>query len=52
MTKTVQQRVVDLTRELVALNTVNPPGSEHEAATKVARRLESAGLRVQLHAFA
>lgn len=52
MTRTAQQQVVDLTRELVRLDTVNPPGSEHEAGTRVASRLESAGFLVELHVFA
>jgi succinyl-diaminopimelate desuccinylase len=36
--------VVDLTRSLVRLNTVNPPGNEHACALLVAGELEAAGL--------
>ena len=41
--------VVELTRELVATNTVNPPGHEADAAALVGARLESAGLEVRRH---
>ncbi len=41
--------VVELTRELVATNTVNPPGREADAAALVGARLESAGLEVRRH---
>jgi len=38
--------VVELTQELVRLDTVNPPGHEGRAAAVLARRLEAAGLEV------
>lgn len=44
--------VVGLARELVALDTVNPPGREAAAARLLAGRLERAGLQVDLHAMA
>lgn len=44
--------VIDLTRELVRLNTVNPPGMEGECAQILAARLEAAGYRVDRYEFA
>ena len=44
--------VVDLTRELVATRTINPPGDEAKAASLVGARLEAAGLEVVEHEFA
>jgi succinyl-diaminopimelate desuccinylase len=44
--------VVELTRELVAIQTVNPPGEEEKAASLLAARLEAAGFSVQAHDFA
>ncbi|MEY2536230.1 MAG: succinyl-diaminopimelate desuccinylase, partial [bacterium] len=41
--------VVELTRELVRTQTVNPPGDEARAAQLLAARLESAGLEVTAH---
>jgi succinyl-diaminopimelate desuccinylase len=43
--------VVELTRELVALRTVNPPGEEEKAASLLAARLSGAGFEVTTHAF-
>ena len=43
---------VDLTRELVRFNTINPPGDEDACARHVGRILETAGFRVEEHAFA
>ena len=44
--------VVALTRELVQIETINPPGQEAGAADLVARRLEAAGLEVMVHELA
>jgi succinyl-diaminopimelate desuccinylase len=41
--------VVALTRELVGIDTINPPGHEGRAAAVLARRLEAAGLEVAAH---
>lgn len=38
---------VELTRELIRFNTVNPPGNEHACAVYVAGILDKAGLRVE-----
>jgi succinyl-diaminopimelate desuccinylase len=40
---------VELTRELVRIDTVNPPGNEARAATLVGARLEGAGFDVMPH---
>jgi succinyl-diaminopimelate desuccinylase len=45
----VTSDVVELTRELVRTQTVNPPGDEARAAQLLAARLESAGLEVTAH---
>ncbi len=44
--------VVDLTRELLRIRTVNPPCDEARAATVLASRLEAAGLEVAPHELA
>jgi succinyl-diaminopimelate desuccinylase len=44
--------VVELTRELVATRTINPPGDEAKAASLVGARLEAAGLDVASHELA
>ena len=41
--------VVELTRELLAIDTINPPGHEARAAAIVGRRLQDAGLAVREH---
>jgi succinyl-diaminopimelate desuccinylase len=41
--------VVELTRELVRTETINPPGNEARAADLLAARLERAGLEVTAH---
>ena len=41
--------VVELTRELVRTETINPPGDEARAARVLAARLEAAGLEVVTH---
>jgi succinyl-diaminopimelate desuccinylase len=43
---------VDLTRELLRFNTINPPGAEDACAQHLGRLLEAAGFRVTSHAFA
>lgn len=44
--------VLDLTRELVRTETINPPGDESRAADLVGARLEAAGLDVRRHPIA
>jgi succinyl-diaminopimelate desuccinylase len=44
--------VVELTRELVRTETINPPGNEARAADLLAARLEAAGLEVAAHELA
>lgn len=41
-----------LTRELLAFNTINPPGMERACARHLGTLLEGAGFRVQYHEFA
>ena len=41
-----------LTRELLAFNTINPPGMERACAQRLGRQLEDAGYRVAYHEFA
>jgi len=48
----VSADVVELTRELVATRTINPPGDESAAASLLAARLEAAGFSVASHEFA
>jgi succinyl-diaminopimelate desuccinylase len=43
--------VVELTRELVATRTINPPGDEAKAASLVGARLEAVGFDVAAHEF-
>jgi succinyl-diaminopimelate desuccinylase len=45
----VASDVVELTRELVRTETINPPGDEARAARILAARLEAAGLEVTAH---
>jgi succinyl-diaminopimelate desuccinylase len=47
----VSADVVELTRELVATRTINPPGDEAAAASLVGARLEAAGFSVSAHEF-
>lgn len=42
---------VSLTRDLVRINTVNPPGMEEESVLMLANILRKAGFRIQTHAF-
>lgn len=42
---------VELTRELVRFETVNPPGNERDCAAHLARLLEEAGFDVASHGF-
>jgi len=42
---------LDLTRELIRFNTVNPPGDERPCAEHLARILESAGFDIELAPF-
>jgi len=41
-----------LTRDLVRMNTVNPPGMEEESVRLLGNLLERAGFRIRSHAFA
>jgi succinyl-diaminopimelate desuccinylase len=47
----VSPGVVELTRELVGVRTVNPPGDESKAASLLAARLSDAGFEVASHEF-
>src|SRR3954447_26357753 len=47
----VSAGVVELTRQLVATRTINPPGDESAAASLLAARLETAGFTVASHEF-
>ncbi len=40
---------LDLTRKLIAFDTINPPGDELDCATFLAELLESAGFQITLH---
>lgn len=40
---------LDLTRKLIAFNTINPPGHEFDCATFLAEILEPAGFQIKLH---
>jgi succinyl-diaminopimelate desuccinylase len=44
--------VLELTRELVRTETINPPGDESRAADLLGARLEAAGLDVECHPLA
>ena len=43
--------VLDLTRELLRFNTINPPGEEQACARHLGRMLEAGGFRVEEHEF-
>lgn len=43
---------LELTRELVRFDTINPPGRERECADYLGKLLEGRGLEVKAHAFA
>ncbi|MFQ6022624.1 MAG: M20 family metallopeptidase [Acidiferrobacterales bacterium] len=43
---------IELTRELIRVNTVNPPGNERACAEYLGRMLEGAGFSVSYHEFA
>jgi succinyl-diaminopimelate desuccinylase len=43
---------VELTKELVRMNTINPPGREEPCAQHLGNLLESAGFRVHYHPYA
>jgi succinyl-diaminopimelate desuccinylase len=43
---------IDLSRELIAFNTINPPGNELSCIRHLERILASAGLQTSLHTFA
>ena len=42
---------VELTRELVRMNTINPPGGEESCARFLGGLLEDAGFQIQYHSF-
>ena len=42
---------VQLTRDILRLNTINPPGNEEDCAKLLGARLETAGFRVRYHSF-
>lgn len=43
---------LDLTRDLLAFNTINPPGQEQECARYLSTLLESVGFQVRYYEFA
>ena len=47
-----QKNAVELTRELVRIDSMNPPGREHECAHFVGNILQESGLQVTYHEFA
>lgn len=49
--KDERERLVDLTRELIALDTVNPPGNEIVCARHLAAILEAGGFEIELIEF-
>ena len=49
---TISTKSVDLTRELLAFNTMNPPGQEQECARYLGSLLESVGFDVRCYDFA
>ncbi len=42
---------VELTRRIVRMNTINPPGQEEQCAQHLGALLEKAGFRINYHAF-
>jgi succinyl-diaminopimelate desuccinylase len=44
--------VLELTRELLAYRTINPPGDEDACARRLGAILEASGCRVDYHAYA
>lgn len=42
---------ISLARDLVRMNTVNPPGMEEESMLLLGNRMEKAGFRIRTHAF-
>ena len=43
--------VIELTRQLVRMNTINPPGQEEQCAYHLGGLLEAAGFKIQYHEF-
>ena len=43
--------VAELTRHLVAMDTINPPGNEHQCSSYLASLLEDAGYQVDVTEF-
>lgn len=41
--------VVKLTQQLLAINTINPPGTEESCIRLIAEWLEELGMEVELH---
>lgn len=52
MTNKLTKEALDLARELVRLDSCNPPGGEAACAELLGRRLEAAGFRIELHPLA
>lgn len=48
----LQNAAISLTRELLAFNTINPPGQERACAEFLGKRLEAGGFTVSYHEFA
>ena len=42
---------VQLTQELVRINTINPPGDEHLCAKYLGKHLENNGFEIKYHEF-
>jgi succinyl-diaminopimelate desuccinylase len=42
---------VQLTKELVRMNTINPPGHEESCARHLGALLENAGFRIRYHSY-
>ena len=49
---TISTNAIDLTRDLLAFNTMNPPGQEQECARYLGSLLESVGFDVRCYEFA
>ena len=49
---TANKRPLEITRELVRIESINPPGNENECAKYIGKLMEDAGLQVSYHEFA
>ena len=46
-----QPNAIELTKQLVRMNTINPPGQEEQCARHLGALLEKAGFRIRYHEF-